>query len=370
MNDDVRFLAVAAAMARRGRGLTAENPNVGCVIVRDGRVLGRGVTQRGGRPHAETEALSMAAARYGESALRGATAYVTLEPCAHYGKTPPCADALIAAGIARVVVPMGDPDPRVSGRGFERLASAGIRVDLMPVNIGASDTLAGYMTRARLGRPHVTLKLATTLDGRIAMASGESRWITGPEARRRVHLMRAAADGVLIGSGTAMADDPLLDVRVRGLEDRAPLRIIADRRLRVSPDLRMLAEPGGARVLILGDVPRYPARAEALRARGAQLVACDAASNVATQLAALGLLGINAVLCEGGGGLAAALMQAGCVDRLCLITAGKAIGAAGEPAIGMLDAEKLADVPQLMRIGIEALGADIMTVWEPVAATT
>jgi diaminohydroxyphosphoribosylaminopyrimidine deaminase/5-amino-6-(5-phosphoribosylamino)uracil reductase len=221
-------MRAALALARRGLGRVAPNPAVGCVLVKDGRVVGRGWTQAGGRPHAETEAL----ARAGEAA-RGATAYVTLEPCSHHGKTPPCAESLIAAGISRSVVALEDPDPRVSGSGLTLLREAGIAVDTGLLAEAAAEVNAGYLMRTRTGRPLVTLKLATTLDGRIATRAGESRWITGPLARARAHLLRAESDAVLVGSGTAVTDNPRLDVRLPGLEGRSPLRVLLDGRLRL-----------------------------------------------------------------------------------------------------------------------------------------
>ncbi|MGN6499374.1 MAG: bifunctional diaminohydroxyphosphoribosylaminopyrimidine deaminase/5-amino-6-(5-phosphoribosylamino)uracil reductase RibD, partial [Tsuneonella sp.] len=214
---DGEWLAAAARLAARGRPLSRPNPSVGCVIVREERVVGRGWTQAAGRPHAEAAALAMA----GEPA-RGATVYVTLEPCAHRGERgPACADLLVAAAPARVVVGTEDPDSRTAGQGLARLADAGIRAELLP-SAAAQDSLAGYLARVRLGRPHVTLKLALSLDGCIALADGASRWITGPEARAHVHAQRARADAILVGGGTWRADAPGLDVRLRGLEHRSP----------------------------------------------------------------------------------------------------------------------------------------------------
>src|SRR5918994_6733853 len=228
---DRAHMAAALALSRRGLVNTWPNPAVGCVIVREGRVVGRGWTQPGGRPHAETEAL----ARAGDQA-RGATAYVTLEPCSHWGRTPPCCDALIAAGVARVVVATGDPDPRVDGRGMRRLREAGIAVDQGLLEAEARAVIAGFVRRITRGLPLVTLKLATTLDGRIATASGESRWITGAAARRAAHALRARHDAVLVGSGTVLADDPDLTCRLPGMERGVPIaRVVADARLRTPP---------------------------------------------------------------------------------------------------------------------------------------
>src|SRR5579872_6272521 len=237
MQLDLAHMRASLGLARRGLGNTWPNPAVGCVLVREGRVVGRGWTQAGGRPHAEAEAL----ARAGRAA-RGATAYVTLEPCSHHGKTPPCAEALIAAGIARVVAAIEDPDPRVSGRGIARLKEAGITVETGPCADEAVELNAGFLCRVKHGRPLVTLKLATSLDGRIATASGESRWITGAAARERAHLLRATQDAVLVGTGTALADDPQLTCRLPGLEDRSPVRVVIDRNLRLPATLRLFSE--------------------------------------------------------------------------------------------------------------------------------
>ncbi|MEO0719915.1 MAG: bifunctional diaminohydroxyphosphoribosylaminopyrimidine deaminase/5-amino-6-(5-phosphoribosylamino)uracil reductase RibD, partial [Pseudomonadota bacterium] len=219
-------MRAALDLARRGLGRTWPNPAVGCVIVKDGELVSRGWTQPGGRPHAEVEAL----ARAGSSA-QGATVYVTLEPCAHHGVTPPCSEALVSAGVARVVTAFEDPDPRVAGRGHDLLRAAGIEVTTGLMETEARNVNAGYLMRRDKGRPFLTLKLASTLDGRIATSAGESKWITGEESRRRVHLLRASHDAILVGAGTARADDPGLDVRLPGLEMRSPVRIVADSRL-------------------------------------------------------------------------------------------------------------------------------------------
>src|SRR6266705_1008472 len=218
---DEQAMRAALALARRGLGRVWPNPAVGCAIVKDGRVVGRGWTQPGGRPHAETEALARAG-----GAAHGATAYVTLEPCCHSGRTPPCADALVVAALE-------DPDPRVVGGGLARLRAAGIAVEAGLCAAEAAEINAGFFQRVRLGRPLVTLKLATSLDGRIATASGESRWITGPAARERAHLLRVTHDAILVGTDTVLADNPQLTCRLPGLGHRSPVRIAIDRELRI-----------------------------------------------------------------------------------------------------------------------------------------
>ena len=236
---DDHWIGCALALAERGLGAVWPNPAVGCVLVAGDQVVGRGWTQPGGRPHAESEALARAGA-----AARGATAYVSLEPCAHHGETPPCTDALIAAGIARVVVALVDPDPRVSGKGIEGLEAAGIAVSTGVRAEDAEDLNRGFLKRVIEGRPLVTLKVATSLDGRIATGGGDSKWITGEAARRRAHLLRAQNDAILVGARTAMLDRPRLTCRLPGLEDRSPIRIVADRRLRLPLTDPLVAEAG------------------------------------------------------------------------------------------------------------------------------
>ena len=236
IDDDTSHMRSALALARRGLGNTWPNPSVGCVIVRNNRVVGRAVTAPGGRPHAEPQALAMAGA-----SARGATAYVTLEPCCHHGRTPPCTDALIGAGIARVVIAARDPDPRVNGQGVAKLRAAGIAVEEGVLAGEAAEILAGFHQRTTTGRPLVTLKLASTLDGRIATHSGESRWITGEPARRAAHVLRGRHDAILVGVGTVIADDPDLTCRLPGFRPTRIVRVVADSHLRTSMTSRLVA---------------------------------------------------------------------------------------------------------------------------------
>ena len=357
---DARFMDLALSLGARGLGRTWPNPSVGCVIVRDGRIVGRGTTQRGGRPHAERVALTQA----GEAA-RGATAYVTLEPCAHHGLTPPCADALIAAGLARVVVAAGDPDPRTAGAGLSRLAAAGIEVTAGVRAAEAARDHAPFLTRIRHGRPCVTLKLAATLDGRIATAAGESRWITGPEARRHVHALRLRSDAVMVGAGTARADDPDLTVRGMGAVPQ-PVRVVLSRRLDVPAGSRLGASARRVPVLMLHG-PDAPAEAvaawEAAGASCAALPAPGGAIAPADALAALGARGVNALLVEGGGTLAASLLAAGLVDEMHVFSAGLVLGAEGRPAVGPMHVAALARAPRLTLREVRAVGADALHVW-------
>jgi len=352
-------MAHALALAARGLGRTWPNPAVGCVIVRDGRVLGRGWTQPGGRPHAETRALEQA----GDA--RGATAYVTLEPCAHHGQTPPCASALIGAGITRVVTATTDPDPRVQGAGHAMLRAACIAVTECVLSEQALQANAGFFKRVARGLPFVTLKLATSIDGRIATASGESRWITGPLARRYVHGLRLSHDAVLIGSGTALADDPDLTARDIGATHQ-PIRIVLDRQLRHDAESRLGRTASQSPVWILHAADSDANRIAAWTATGATLFACAASNNRLDLGEALRILagqGLTRVLCEGGGTLGAALTGAGLVDEVIHLGAGVVVGAEGVPAIGPLALTSLGDAQRLRLIDARRLGHDTLSHW-------
>jgi diaminohydroxyphosphoribosylaminopyrimidine deaminase/5-amino-6-(5-phosphoribosylamino)uracil reductase len=365
--EDAARMAAALALARRSLGAVWPNPAVGCVIAKDGVVLGRGATQSGGRPHAEQVALAQARARWGEAALRGATAWVSLEPCAHHGRTPPCADAMAEAGIARVVSTVEDPDPRVAGRGFARLRAAGVAVETGVLAEESRRLNAGFLSRIERGRPWMTLKLAATLDGRIATVAGESRWITGEAARARVHLMRAESDAILIGAGSARADDPALDVRLPGLEGRRPVRVVADGRLGL-PLLSRLARTARERPLwLLCREGADAARRAALEGLGAEVIALPGddrgEADLAVALEALARRGLTRVLCEGGGRIAAALIRGGLVDELAWFSAGTALGAEGAPAVARLGIERLAAAPRFALDSVETLGPDVLSVW-------
>lgn len=355
---DLQAMRAALALARRGLGNVWPNPAVGCVIVRDGRVVGRGWTQPGGRPHAETEAL----ARAGDQA-HGATAYVTLEPCSHWGRTPPCADALIAAGVRRVVVALEDPDPRVAGGGLARLRAGGLVVEAGLGGTQAAELNAGFLQRVRLGRPLVTLKLATSLDGRIATASGESRWITGPPARERGHLLRAAHDAILVGTGTVLADDPQLTCRLPGLADNSPVRVALDRQLRIPLEARLVAEARATPTWVVTLSGADPARQQALRDAGVVVIPAEPDAGHIDLGMALGLLGergLTRLLVEGGGRLAAALLRAGLVDRLVWFHAPLLLGGDGVPAVGELGLDALADAPAFERMSSDTAGNDVV----------
>ena len=358
---DRRFMRLALALGQRGLGQTWPNPAVGAVIVKDNRIIGRGWTQIGGRPHAEVMALEQAG-----PLARGATVYVSLEPCAHHGQTPPCAGALIAAGVARVVSALQDPDGRVAGRGHAMLRAAGIGVTEGVLADEARSAHRGFLSRVMLGRPLLTLKLATSFDGRIATASGQSQWITGPEARRMVHLMRATHDAVLVGAGTARADDPMLTVRGLGVT-RQPVRIVAARHLDL-PTEGALARSARAVPLWLlhADTGVHAATLAQWIDLGATLLPVPVAGrqlDPAGMLAALGSQGLTRVFCEGGGALAASLLSAGLVDELIGFTAGIALGAEGQPGLGAMGIGDLADAPRFRLVEVRAVGGDVMHRW-------
>ncbi|MDP6473707.1 MAG: bifunctional diaminohydroxyphosphoribosylaminopyrimidine deaminase/5-amino-6-(5-phosphoribosylamino)uracil reductase RibD [Alphaproteobacteria bacterium] len=351
-------MAAALALGERGLGAVWPNPAVGCVLVRSGRVVGRGWTQAGGRPHAESEALRRAGA-----AAAGATAYVTLEPCAHHGRTPPCAEALIEARIARLVAAMADPDARVSGRGFKLLEAAGIEVAVGTAGEAAARLNAGYLSRVESGRPLVTLKLATSLDGRIATRGGESKWITGESSRARGHLLRARNDAILVGSGTALADDPSLTCRLPGLEHRSPVRVVMDGRLRLPPGHQLVARARQVPTWIVTLGGADAARRKSYRAAGAEVIEVapdrDGHPDAAATLKALGERGITRLLVEGGAHIAAAMLGAGLVDRLVCFRAPSIIGADGAPAAQSFALDRLADAPSFVRRALSEAGGDV-----------
>jgi len=351
---DSGHMARALELARKGLWTTDPNPRVGCVLADGARVVGEGWHERAGGPHAEVVALAEAG-----PAARGATAYVTLEPCCHRGRTPPCADALIAAGIGRVVYAMRDPNPHVDGGGAARLAAAGIAVEGGLLERESRELNPGFVSRMTRGRPWVTLKLAASLDGGTALPDGESRWITGEAAREDVQRLRARSSAVLTGSGTVLADDPRLDVRLPGAT-RQPLRVVLDSRLRTPPGARILAAPGQA--LILCTEPD-PARAAALRAAGAEVAVVAGAQGGVDLEAALSLLaarGVNELLVECGAGLAGALLAAGLADELLLYVAPTLLGRGARPLADLAAPARLADRLRFSIVGREDVGGDLL----------
>ncbi|AHJ62840.1 5-amino-6-(5-phosphoribosylamino)uracil reductase [Granulibacter bethesdensis] len=357
---DLPPMRAALALAARHRGETWPNPSVGCVILREGRVVGRGVTAHGGRPHAEPQALAQAG-----TLAQGATAYVTLEPCCHHGHTPPCSDALIEAGIARVVVALRDPDPRVDGGGITRLREAGIEVRTGVLEEEAAWVTAGFLHRVRHGRPRVTLKLASTLDGRIATASGESQWITGAQARHHVQAVRARHDAILTGIGTVLADNPSLTCRLTGARQTPLLRLVADSRLRMPLNARMLHDGAGPVWILCAD-GADPARRAALEQSGVKILPIPVASEtgqliIRAALQQLGQAGLTWVLVEGGGKIAASLLREEHVDDIVWYHAPAIMGADGYPATGVLGLSTLSAMPRFRAVSTRAVGTDIVT---------
>ena len=365
LRTDADYMRAALALARRGLGRTAENPAVGALIVRDGVVVGQGWTQDGGRPHAERVALDAA----GELS-RGATMYVTLEPCSHHGKTPPCADGIVAAGISRVVSAMEDPDPRVAGKGHDILRRAGVEV-VTGVCVGeALRTTLGHVLRVRENRPLVTLKLAETFDGYAAGDEHDPRLtITSAPANARTHVLRAQHAAIMVGIGTAQADDPLMTVRAPGLEDRRPLRVVLDAKLSLSPRSRLAASAHETPVLVLSDVRADVSRANALREVGVDVAPTPLDANGRIDLkAALAILahrGITRVFSEGGPRVGAALIAQGLADEVVLFTGPKPHGR-GVQALSQEARAILADPKRYTLVEDTKLGPDRMRRYERV----
>jgi diaminohydroxyphosphoribosylaminopyrimidine deaminase/5-amino-6-(5-phosphoribosylamino)uracil reductase len=351
---DLAFLAACVELAGRGLNSTSPNPRVGSLVVRDGRVLGRGWHVRAGEPHAEVLALRAAGA-----AARGATCYVSLEPCAHHGRTPPCAEALVAADVERVVAAHRDPDPRVAGRGFDMLRSAGIRVDAVDLS-EAREMNVGYFSRIERGRPFVRLKIAASLDGRTAMASGESRWITGAEARADVQRLRARSCAILTGIGTIVADDPALTVRDAALAVdgvlRQPARVIVDSRLRIDAAARVLNEPGA--VLVATANAANAATSPLVTAGHEVVVLGDERVDLVRLLLELGSRGINELLVEAGARLTGAFLAGDLWDEIVLYLAPKLLGSQARP-LAQLDLARLADAKTATIVEHARVGDDL-----------
>lgn len=366
-----RFMAQALQLAEQGLYTTDPNPRVGCLVVKDGQVIGRGWHRRAGEPHAEVHALREA----GEQA-RGATLYVTLEPCSHHGRTPPCAEAVIRSGVSRVVVAMRDPNPQVAGQGLDKLRQAGIDVEVGVLEQQARELNIGFVSRMERGRPWVRCKLAMSVDGRTAMASGESFWITGPAARQDVQRLRARSSAVVTGIGTVLHDNPSLNVRAAesGLDEawiRQPLRVVLD------PDLRGRAD---AKVFgLAGDtlVACRPSRAEGavaqdFRARGINLLPLaerDTGLDLARLLEELAARGCNEILVEAGAGLSGAFMRAGLIDELWVYMAPKLMGSSARPLLDLPNITTMAESISLELRDVRQIGQDLRLVYSPAAPT-
>src|SRR6266852_333046 len=364
---DQRFMQLALTLGRRGQGRTWPNPAVGAVVVKDGAIIGRGWTQPGGRPHAEPEALR----RAGEAA-RGATLYVTLEPCSHFGKSPPCADAIIAAGIARVVSAIEDPNPEVAGQGHARLRAAGIVVDVGLCAEEAARDHAGHFRRIRDKRPHVLLKLAVSSDDKIGAAGRKPVAITGEAAKARVHLLRAQCDAVLVGIGTVQADDPLLTCRLPGMEAQSPVRVVLDRALRLSGTSRLVHSARETPLWVMTSSLAEAPAAMKLGAAGAQVIRVATTTSpppgldLSAVLHALAEKDITRLLVEGGARVASSFVTAGLVDEVWLLRGPDPVGADGVAALDVLPLSSITQSPTFKLLASETLQNDTLTIYERV----
>lgn len=354
---DERFMRRALELAERARGLTSPNPLVGAVVVRDGRVVGEGYHRAAGQPHAEVEALVAAGPE-----ARGAALYLTLEPCVHHGRTPPCAPAVVGAGVRRVVVALEDPDPRVSGAGLAALRAAGVEVATGVLAAEAARQNRVFLTAAARRRPHVTLKAAVTLDGRIADVHGASRWITGEAARREAHRLRSESDAIVVGVGTVLADDPALTVRRERPWPREPYRVVLDSAARTPPAARLLAAGTPARAVIATGLDAPAGRVARLQAAGATVLSCPARDGRVDPVAVLAELfarEVRGVLVEGGGAVNASFLEAGLVDRLALFVAPRLLGG---PAPGWLAGagRALKEAVPLGPLEVRPVGQDLL----------
>jgi diaminohydroxyphosphoribosylaminopyrimidine deaminase/5-amino-6-(5-phosphoribosylamino)uracil reductase len=358
--DDTRFMALALALGRRGLGRTWPNPAVGALVVNDNVIIGRGWTQPAGRPHAETEALG----RAGPDA-RSATLYVSLEPCSHHGKTPPCVDAIINVGIARVVSPMPDPNAQVAGQGHWELAEAGVEVE---VGIGAEEARrahAGHIRRMQDGRPHITLKLAISADGKVGLAGRRPAAITGEAARRRVHLMRAMNDAVATGIGTVLSDDPQLTCRLPGMH--SPVRILFDGKLRVPLASKLVASASVTPVWVITGDGAPQARELELKARGVEVLRvqeCAGRTDISAALKLLAERGLSRILFEAGPVLSTALVRDDLVDEAVLFHSATAIDPNGLDALEGLPLSSLTESSRFRRIAAETAGTDAVEAFE------
>lgn len=364
--DDTRYMRLALRLARRGVGRTSPNPPVGAVVVRRGEIVGRGFHRRAGAAHGEAAALADAGTR-----ARGATLYVTLEPCAHHGRTPPCVNAVLDSGIREVVIGTRDPNPKVRGGGIELLRRAGVVVRLGPLKEECDEMIAAFRKHVTTGLPFVTLKLAASLDGRIATATGESRWITGEASRRLVHRMRNEHDAVLVGAETVIRDDPKLTCRIAG--GRNPLRVVVDGRLRLSPLAKIVRNAAKVPTMVITATSAAAIRRRRLQSKGVDVVALPAQkgrSSWRRVLQSLGRRGVMSVLIEGGADVAGGILGAGLVDAIYVFCAPKLIGGDGRPILGSLGVRRLQQAILLAPPRLQRLGDDILIVSKPLPRRT
>jgi len=358
--DDERFMRLALSLGRRGLGNTWPNPAVGAVVVKDGIVLGRGWTQVGGRPHAETEAL-----RHAKRAARGATLYVTLEPCSHEGKTPPCADAIIQAGIKRVVSALGDPNPKVAGDGYAKLREKGIQVDTGLLADEARRAHAGHIAKVTQARPHVLLKMAISPDGKVGLAGRKRTFITGEEAQARVHRMRAMSDAVLTGIGTVLADNPQLTCRLPGLFERSPVRVVLDARLQTPLSLAVVSTVRETPTWIFCSTKASPVAEDILTQKGVKVFRVEETNgklDLDQVLKTLAGQGITRLMVEAGPRVAASFIGARFIDEVALLRGPKPIGEGGLEALDGMALSALTD--GMTACGTEQLGPDILELYE------
>lgn len=356
---DLRFMRVALALARRGLGNVWPNPAVGCILTNKGDIVGRGWTQPGGRPHAETEAL----ARAGKASV-GSTVYVTLEPCCHHGETAPCTESLIRAGVKRVVLATVDPDPRVAGKGIAQLNASGIETVVGVCESDALELNAGFVSRITRTRPLVQLKIASTMDGRIATSKGESKWITGQQARRRAHLMRAESDAVLIGIGTACTDNPNLTCRIEGMEERSPIRIVIDPRLELPLKSELAISANKKQTWVIAGNDSEEHRLISLKNLGIKIIQVPSNENghvdLCQVLCNLAENGITRLLIEGGSGIATAFLREVLVDEISWFRASTIMGGDGIPAVLSYGLTELKDIKSFRTISVEKIGKDYL----------
>lgn len=350
---DIHYMRSAVNMARRGIGRTAENPSVGCVLVKDDVVIARARTADGGRPHAETQILDKA-----KEAARGATLYVTLEPCAHHGQTPPCVDAIIKSGLRCVVIGMRDPDPRTSGASIEKMQDAGIDVLCDVLVDECAEIHKGFISRLTRGRPYVTLKCACTLDGKIATANNESQWITSQLSRAHVHLLRARHNAIMIGANTALYDDPMLTPRMKGV-DHTITRVVMDRNLSLKVDSKLVQSAREIPLLVFYE----QGNAAALSAHGVEAIQTDC-SDIGSVLNKLSERGINNLLVEGGAKIHASFFKSGMFDRLMLYRAPTLLGSDAKSVVSDLNIDRLAQRLDLNRTDVCSMGADMLEIYE------
>lgn len=360
VTDDARYMALALSLGRRGLGKTWPNPAVGAVIVKNGVIVGRGWTQAGGRPHAEVEALKQA-----RRAAHGATLYATLEPCSHTGKSPPCADAIIKAGIKRVVSAIEDPNPEVAGQGHARLRGKGIAVDIGLGADAARRAHAGHITRIQKSRPHVTLKLALSADNKVGLAGRKPVQLTGEAARERVFMMRAQSDAILVGIGTVLSDNPALTCRLPGMMERSPLRVVLDSKLRIPLSVAVMSTVRDTPTWIFTSQKASPIAEDILLQKGAKVFRVDEQNgrlDLDAVLKTLSEQGITRLMVEGGPTVAASLVAADLVDEAVLLRADKIVGEGG---IGPLEGMPLSKLTQgMVSRGVDHIGADTLETFE------